>query len=599
MRAQGGKRVSERKYRVNIQDRYFSDERGNAFYREPLKDAAGFQDIPFMNFWPELVQLRRLDDGFTVSDKIIFSAFRNGVHEPPVELEKRDMIGNQPQAKFSAGCRVFKGKSNIARCGELLEMQCEDAETHTCYSHTGWKIINGERVFLNGENSVTADGLTDRYTVELDSDLRRCYRFTAGNISETGAFDALLNRMPKAVPDWLLVPSLAYVFLSPLNSMLREKGAEPSFCFYLIGKTGSYKSSWAKVMLSFFGQLGYAETAPITFLDTQNAIGRKLALGADIPLLLDDRRPTNNAADKMRYEGIEKYVSSAIGDRAARGRLNADATARASYIARCNLIVTAEEAFQNIGSSSIARSVSVELKPDSICFDELRELQARADQLNRVMVLFLQWLIANYEGVSDSADDKLMQYREFFTGAGHPRLATAFSQLMFGYSVMLAFLQDKGRIDRNRADEMRSRAKDIFLSMCEQQSEKVDGERPTKLFSDLLKEMLETKQIRIVDLSNTESTAGNLFISDKTVGYQDGSYLYLIPRAAYSAVLQYYSRSGYTFPASPAALWKQFKDEGKLICDGDRLDKRKTINGNTRRYVCLLVSVIDSESEKE
>ena len=65
-------------------------------------------------------------------------------------------------------------------------------------------------------------------------------------------------------------------------------------------------------------------------------------------LLLDDRRPTNNAADKLKYESAEKYISSAIGDRAARGRLNADCTAKSSYTARCNLIVTAEEAFQNI-----------------------------------------------------------------------------------------------------------------------------------------------------------------------------------------------------------------------------------------------------------
>ena len=592
--------MSEKKYRFNIQDRYFSDERGNAFYREPLKDAAGVQDTPFMNFWPELRELRRMDDGFTISDKIVFSAFRNGVYEPPVELEKRDMIGNQPQVKFSAGCRVFKGKSNIARCGELLEMQCEDAETRTCYAHTGWKIINNERVFLNGENSVTADGLTDRYSVELDPDLRRCYRFISRDISEAEAFDVLLNMTPKAAPDWLLVPSLAYVFLSPLNAMLREKGAEPSFSFYLIGKTGSYKSSWAKVLLSFFGRLGYAETAPITFLDTQNAIGRKLALGADIPLLLDDRRPTNNAADKIRYEGIEKYVSSAIGDRAARGRLNADATAKTSYIARCNLIVTAEEAFQNIGSSSIARSVSVELKPDSICFDELRGLQARSEQLNRVMTLFLQWLIINYEAVKNSADSQLSQYREFFTGAGHPRLATAFSQLMFSYSIMLAFLQDKERLDQSRASGMCDRTKEIFLSMCEQQSKKVNDERPTKLFVDLLGELLDTRQVRLHDLNTLESKAGNFFPTDKTIGFRDGSYLYLIPKAVYTAVLQYYSKSGYTFPASPATLWKQFKDEGKLICDGDRLDKRKTINGKTRRYICLCADVLDDlESGKE
>ena len=70
--------MSEKKYRLNIQDRYFSDALGNTFFREPLKDASGYADIPFMNFCPQLVQLLRRDDGFTISEKILFSAFRGG-----------------------------------------------------------------------------------------------------------------------------------------------------------------------------------------------------------------------------------------------------------------------------------------------------------------------------------------------------------------------------------------------------------------------------------------------------------------------------------------------------------------------------------------
>lgn len=439
--------MSVKEYRKNIQNRYFSDESGNAYFREPLRDSSGYSDTPFMNFTPELVQLLRRDDGFSISDRIVFSAFRNGVHEAPVEVEKKDMIGNQPHLKFSAGCRIYQGRGNCARCGEMMGMQCEEAETKTVYTHTGWKVIEGRRVFLNGKNSITADGLTDAYSVELDSDLQRCYCFVACEDSLEMCFNTLFWIMPKAAPDWLIVPSLAYVFLSPLNGMLRELGAEPSFSFYLIGKTGSFKSSWSKVLLCFFGRLGYAETAPITFLDTKNAIGRKLGLGADVPLLLDDRRPTSNSADKQHYEGIEKFVSSAIGDRAARGRLNADSTAKTSYIARCNLIVTAEEAFQNIGSSAVARSVSVELQPDSIDFHYLRELQDRPEHLNKIMQLYIQWVICRYEELKGNVLDKLKEYRKIFAQAGHPRLATAFSQLMLGYAMYLAFLQDQGQID--------------------------------------------------------------------------------------------------------------------------------------------------------
>ena len=594
--------MSEERYRKSIQGQYFCDAVGRVYFREPIKNQEAYSDIMLMNFTPELVQLISRDDGFEVTDKIVFRAFRNGVYEAPVELDKKDILSNQTHAKFSPGCRILIGRGNCARCSEMMQMQCEDAEPQTVYTHTGWKVIEGQRVFLNGDYSVTAEGLSDRYVVELDPDLRRCYRFVDGDINEEECFQTVLTTMGQAAPDWLVVPSLAYIFMTPLNGMLRDQGREPSFSFYLIGKTGSYKSSWAKGLLGFVGGLGYAETAPITFLDTQNAIGRKLGLGADIPLLLDDRRPTSNNADKLRYETIEKYVSSAIGDRAARGRLNADSTARTSYIARCNLIITAEEAFQNIGSSAIARSVSVELRPDTINFDKLQELQEHPAHFNRVMVLYLQWLIAHYEEVEKCAADMLKEYREIFTTAGHPRLATAFSNLMLGYCMYLAFLQGKGRVSPDAANTMGKRAIAIFLEMCQKQSEKVEEEKPTKLFISLLNEMLETKKATICDLTRQEVASEILLnpqtVNDKTIGYKDECSIYLIPKGAYMAVAQYYGCLGYTFPASPSALWKQFKDEGKLCCDTGRVDKRKTINGKTKRYITMPISIlIDDEEE--
>ncbi len=590
--------MSEKKYRLNIQDRYFSDAMGNCYYREPLKDASGFADTPFLNFTPELVQLLRRDDGFNITEKILFSAFRCGQYEPPVELEKKDMIGNQPHLKFSPGCRVFQGRGYCAKCGEMMGMQCEDAATKTVYTHTGWKIIDGQRVFLNGENSVTAEGLTDRYRVELAPDLSRCYRFTPCEDSPGECFKTLLERMPKAAPDWLIIPSIAYCFMSPLNGLLRELGVEPSFSFYLIGKTGSFKSSWSKVLLSFFGRLGYAETAPCTFLDTQNAVGIKLALAADVPLLLDDRRPTSNAADKLRYEGLEKFASSAIGDRAARGRANVDGSLRESYVARSNLIVTAEEAFLNIGSSAVARSVSVELQPDSISLSGLQELQSRPEHLNKIMQLFLQWLIERWDDLRACVMGKLAEYRGIFADAGHPRLATAFSQMLLGYSMYLAFLQDHGQIDKLEAVAMRARAQAVLLEMCERQTEKVEGEKPTRLFIELLQEMLETKQVRLCDI-RPHTVAGitteSEIASPSYIGYQDDEFVYLIPRAAYSAVVAYYAKSGYTFPASPSALWKMFKDEGQIYPDTKQMDRRKKIKGKTGRYIHLYRHALKEE----
>ena len=583
-------------YKV-IGGRYVVNKDGTAFYREPLKDSSGFIDTPFMNFSPILQKLKRIDDGFIQTDKITFRALRRGILESPIDIEKKDMIGNQPHAKFGAGCRVYLGSKNIARCGEMMGMQCEDADIETVYTHSGWKIIDGERVFLNGTNSITANGLTNRYIVELDSDLEKCYGFFPCDDSDR--YSTLLKLLPSAAPGELVIPSLAYCFMTPLNGMLRDKGAEPSFSFYLVGKTGTFKSSWSKILLGFFGRINYGDPAPINFENTKNAIGRKLALGADMVLLLDDRRPTNNAADKLKYESAEKYISSAIGDRAARGRLNADCTAKSSYTARCNLIVTAEEAFQNIGESSIARSVSVELKPGMIDFDKMAELQNKTRHLNAIMAEYIQWLIENYDSISDRLGKKSIEYRKLFTDAGHPRIATAFSNLMLGYSMLIAFLQHKDLITKNQAAEMKKSAEQIFLMLCQRQSDRVKSDKPTLLFINLLRQMLEIRQVDIIDLK--EQTIDGVAVnpqtpSERTIGYRDDHYIYLIPDVSYTAVYNFYGRSGNTFPSSKAALWRQFKDEGKLMTDNERVDYRKTIKGKTGRYIAIRKDVLTEDN---
>lgn len=587
---------------------YEVNREGILYHSQPMKNGEGLVTEAIANHAPMLNRMVHKKDGFTTTVEIEFTARRNGRNELPVCVDKKTILSSQPHVCFSPGCRIYLGKGNTAHYSEFMQIQCENAEIETIYSHTGWITAdNGNKIYLNGGYSVDQNGLTNDYQVELDPDFRG-FQFYPVEDDIAVCFDTVLKTLPQAIPDWAHIPLLAYFFMTPLNDLLREQGKEPCFSLYLIGKTGSYKSSIVKLLLNFFGKFSYADTAPITFLDTQNAIGRKLAVGADLPLVLDDRRPTNNSIDKQRYEGIEKYVSSAIGDRATRGRLNADSTAKVSYAAKSNLIVTAEEAFVNIGSSSIARSVSIELQPDSISFQYLQELQDRPQHFNKIMQLYIQWVINKREKLIERTDTTLRKFRETFSEAGHARLATAFSQLQFGYAMYLLFLKDSGQLSDDEANEMLSKATEVFLDMCSKQSKKVESEKPTVLFVNLLKEMLETKAVTLSDLTKVAESNGEVvnapIMGRTSIGYRDRNYIYLIPQVAYTQVVKFYSESGYTFPASTAALWKMFKDEGKIIPEISksgkvRVDKRKKISEKTGRYIWLKASVLDDMEEGE
>ena len=156
------------------------------------------------------------------------------------------------------------------------------------------------------------------------------------------------------------------------------------------------------------------------------------------------------------------------------------------------------------------------------------------------------------------------------------------------------------QITEDEATTMLELAKNVFLEMCDKQSKKVESEKPTLLFIELLKEMLETKTVNLVDLRKSGQNGTTPIISTRTIGYRDDDYIYLIPQQAYKQVVQFYGESGYTFPASKTSLWKMFWDEGKIFPDvkADRPDRRKKLNNRSNRYIWLNADVLENE-EKE
>lgn len=591
---------SENKEYILELDNFKVDQEGNLYSVKPTKNGEGISTEIISNHAPILHRNVRIQDGFTTVEQIEFRALRDYKYEAPVLTDKKTIRGATPDVIFSPACFIYPGGGHVSQYSLFMLKQCaKENKVENLYTHTGWIVSeDGERVFLNGENSICKNGLTDKYAVQLLPDFRRLQFYEVYDNSHT-CLNTVVEGMEKTVPDWVHVPLYAYVFLTPLNDMLRQKGKEPNFSLYIIGKTGTFKSSISKVLLCFFGKYNYADTAPITFFDTENTMEKKLAVGADLPLLADDRRPTNNYRDKITYESKEKALSAYIGDRVGRGRMNADGSSRKTYIPRSNLIVTAEEAYVNIGGSSIARAVSVELEPGTIDFEGLQFLQEHPEHFNKVMQLYIEFLIHHYDNIQNASDDLLKQYRKVAENRGHARLATTFSQLMFGYSMYLSFLVDYIHLSKEQMEERLERAQEIFLEMCDKQDKRIEEETPTTLFISLLREMLETKRVQLADLREDHNT-GTVSLGTKvtSIGYRDDDYIYLIPQDAYNEVYKYYGESGNVFHASKTSLWKMLLDEGKIVPEQTksgivRVDKRKRINNKSGRYIWLLPSVLE------
>lgn len=119
------------------------------------------------NHTPLLKTRRIVDTGLEQTEELVFNAYRAGRRGPDTVVTKKDLRGGTPDMAFPADCYIYPGRGNISRYRECLHIQCADRQPVTLYRHTGYAVIDGKRVFLNGGHSVTEKGLTDAHDVAL------------------------------------------------------------------------------------------------------------------------------------------------------------------------------------------------------------------------------------------------------------------------------------------------------------------------------------------------------------------------------------------------------------------------------------------------
>lgn len=576
-----------------ISENYQYSEDGTLYYVTKKQDKSGFiydEASAIANHTPLLKEYRTIDDGFEQTDELVFNALRNyHTGSDTILTLKHDIYSQTPSLKFGAACRIFLGKGAKARYSEAMQIQCEHIPHSTIYRHTGYTVVDGERVFLNGGYSINRDGLTDKYNVSLPEQMNS-FKFIAEKDSDR--YKTLLELFPKTACDDVIYASLGLVFLTPLNALLRAVGIEPRFILYFTGKTGTRKTTLAKLLLNFFGTFDNGTAAPANFRDTIHAVEAKFAISDSTLMLLDDRIPSTTPKLRVQMEAMEQAVARQIGDRSGRSRMNADGTLKATYRPNCNLIITAEESFSNVGESAIARSLSVELKPGYVNLDILSEVQQKAEHLNQCMSEYIQWVIVNWDDISKKAQSLFSDLRPKAQSDGHGRLAECVAHLQMGIVFMCEWLKNEKVIDSKNAEEIQNKAWDIFIKLAAAQNRRIFEEKPVKLFLDAVKAMMDRKAIRVEDAVTCPSME---FYAP--MGYKDDNYYYFFPDAIYSEVRKFYSAQEKSFPLSRSALFQQLADDGLIERDKTQNTKTKRLGDKRPRMLWIKREALEEREE--
>ena len=546
----------------------------------------GRQDSPgimLCNFAPRIVREVIVDDGAEKTRRyLIGGTDANGneispVEVPAGELEKMSWIANNLDASCDL-CVVSQVEKHV-RCA--IKTTARFADKRYIFSHTGWKKIGGEwHYLLPGDKT---------YQVELKGKQRNYYG--AEGFVKEDAEELVKLLSCGMMPDEVLLPCLATVFLSPLNEFLRQIGHEPKYLLTLIGRTGSMKSTVAALMLSFFGNFS-ATDLPMSFRDTANSIVHNAFALKDVLTCVDDYHPTARS-DASQMKAAMQTLARGYGDRAARNRLGSDITLRQPRPPQGNVIVTAEFA-PDIGESGTARLFCIEMKPGGINLPLLTEAQDKALEGKYAacmrgytdMVKFF----ADKGEVCGILKSKFMTYRSKWRERlreneiqFHDRLPDTLACLEIGFSFMEIFLSAEAHMDEKGITALNERFENVLLYLAASQSESIEQDRPTHIFLRKLYSLIECGQVCLIPASSRLETLPKNYI-----GYEDETYYYLMLDASHKAVKRLCGEQDEGFAISAKSLAKALADEG-LIEPGDNGTNTRTMRfGGRLKRVMLL-----------
>jgi len=549
----------------------------------------GSNERKLCNFVPWIINQILEDDGVEPKTRIALV----GVHEsgrelPVVEIPAGELNSfNWLTDYWGVDCIIEPGTMVKDVIRYAIQTTAHNAQRSTVYTVTGWRELeDGWNFLMPGDDSVSVSlpSVMHGYTMER----------TWEPVDIATAL-ALLDS--KVAPPAILFPMLAFAFLSPLNHFLKLAGHEPKFVLFLVGKTGSRKSTLAALFLSFFGRFTGTEL-PLSFRDTSNSILSHAFTLKDVLTCIDDFHPAGRQ-EENRLTASAQSIMRAYGDRTGRGRLRSDCSPMDSRPPQGNAIITGEFP-PEIGESGTARYFALELHDGDVDLEELTMFQEQAENgaFQRCMFGYVEWLketcLCNKDAeaklisaLKTEFEERRRTFRKECPNC-HGRVPESAAWLEVGMELFFSFAANRLKFQKSDFDEYRNKFHAILVRLCTQQAENIRQDKPAHKFIRKLYALLESGQCCLLNRYTADD-----YIPSNYIGYEDDMFLYLHSEPAHRLVRKFCEEQGEAFTIGQRALLKQLSEEGLLSTGGEQNTKVITINGKQKRLACIYKSMAE------
>lgn len=424
------------------------------------------------------------------------------------------------------------------------------------YIDAGWQIIDGNWIYLS-DSCVAWKGVKIQTGMSLPS-------YNLDNIEIGNILMRALNLYNDKVA---MGTMFLYAFSGVMYKLFEEAGHAPRFLLFVNGKTGSMKTTIARILfvqLHDEKQRGYVRRIDSdTIVSFERAIVKR---GVDTVLVFDDYAPAKTPQKKLDMQNKLETLIRIIGDGSTKSRSNASLDDVQGEGVHGTVVLTGE--MRGRGLSSNLRCVYCELQRENVNVEMVTWFQENMDAFTSVIANFTKFLAQNWDVTVDFIKSQFpIKRKAVERSIRERRIVDSVVVLHIIADILEQYCVQWCGYEQLYAKTLFSEMRDSVIVNAKYSQAISEEETPAILFMRALEDLIRTSQIRLCE-KNTYTVGGGCD------GFVDEKYYYFVPERIYEKIQRLFGATHQYFALDMRETVIALHEEGIIKTHSNGLGKR-------------------------